>query len=121
MHHGVVGIYLISPPSPGLIAYPPLLPLLVYLMSNKDYYGQPQQPQQQQYYPPAGTVFYTGRYHHKVIDGMPARSTTRSGRVLPSAATAGISGLRWSAWLSTTASASTGLRVGLSAPSTCWY
>jgi hypothetical protein len=67
MHHGVVGIYFISPPLPGLI-YPPLLPLPVYLMSNKDYYGQSQQPQQQQYYPPSGTVYFTGRYHYKVIN-----------------------------------------------------
>ena len=57
--------------------------------------------------------------HRKVIN-IESRTTTRSGWVLPSAASAGISGLRWSAWLSTTAPASTNLRVRFGVPSRCW-
>jgi hypothetical protein len=84
-------------------------------MSNKDYYGQPQQ----QYYPPAGAAF-----SHDVIILILMRvciiRSTRSGWLLSAAASAGISGLRWPAWLSTTASASTGLRVRFDVLSRCW-
>ena len=83
-----------------------------YFMSNKDYFGQPQQ----QYYPPAGAVISKCRLIRSKMSLTTirvCRSTARSGWVLPSATTTGVPGLRWSAWLSTPAAGSASLRVRL--------
>jgi hypothetical protein len=46
--------------------------------------------------------------------------STRSGRILPSATPASVPRLRWSAWVSTTTSASSGLRVRFDISLRCW-
>jgi len=85
-------------------------------MSNKDYFGQSQQPQQ--YYPPPGTflMVFTAMLLKRVRVAL--RATAWSGWLLPwaSAASAGLPGLSWAAWtawLSTTPATSSRIRVRL--------
>jgi hypothetical protein len=118
--YGTVGTYFISPHH-SAFGDPPSLAPPVILMSNKDYFAQ-QQPQQP-YYPPQGAIF-----SHVVIAAVPltgvsaprATAWSRS-RLLPPAASAVVpAGLWWSAWLSATATASTGLCVRLKFLPGCW-